>query len=351
MLRESAVELLIACEDNIEYSSHILIRVADARKIPTVIVPFTITNATEAAEFYFNCPENIVSSNFINRLVARIFPHWVYTHRDRKLLRLPVERILVLEMSGLAPARPWMLNSGTDRRVAVESQRMLQHYLEEGLSAEQLVVTGALSDDVLFDAVCAADKKRKKLFDDLDLQQGRPLLLCSFPPNQFPRECGFASYEALVSFWMESLSRLERWNVVIRPHPRMRDHEINIVRSFGIPVTALDTASLVPLCNLYLASVSATIRWAIACGIPVINYDVYRMRYKDYTEVEGVLIVEEQQSLLQTLALLTNDKEYYERIEAAQKKEMHNWGMLDGKSGERMLQLFEQVAVKNIRRI
>ncbi len=34
--------------------------------------------------------------------------------------------------------------------------------------------------------------------------------------------------------------------------------------------------SLVPLCSLYVASVSATIRWAIACGKPVVNYDVYR---------------------------------------------------------------------------
>ncbi|HSB00387.1 MAG TPA: hypothetical protein VLE49_07045, partial [Anaerolineales bacterium] len=331
---------------NVGYSSHVLIQVADAQKIPTVIVPFTIANITEVAESYFDLPENRVSSDLINRLTGRLFPRWVYSYRGRKLLRLPAERILAMELSGLTSTQPWLFNSGAARTVAVESHRMLQHYLAEGLSADRLIVTGSLSDDVLFEAACNADAKRQKLFDDFGLSHGAPLLLCALPPSQFPRDCEFADYESLLSFWMESLSQVKQWNVIVRPHPRMPESAIDLIRGFGIPIALRDTASLVALCDLYLASVSATVRWAIARGIPVINYDVYHMGYRDYAGVEGVLTIDDREAFLRTLERVTHDRKYYEKIAAAQKEEMGNWGMLDGKSGARMLQLFDQVAVK-----
>ena len=57
-------------------------------------------------------------------------------------------------------------------------------------------------------------------------------------------------------------------------------------------IAARKTSELVPLCDLYVASVSSTIRWAIACGKPVVNYDVYRYRYTDFISLDGVLIID-----------------------------------------------------------
>ena len=44
----------------------------------------------------------------------------------------------------------------------------------------------------------------------------------------------------------------------------------------------LQCASLVAISDMYVASVSSTIRWAILAGIPVINYDVYQYGYEDF---------------------------------------------------------------------
>jgi hypothetical protein len=344
LLNEYKPVLLAASEDVYLY---VLIKTAKDLMIPSVIIPFTIANAREPAEAYFDRPEHIVSASMINKLVARKYPHWVYEHRDRKLLRNPAYDIVAIEHLGFAPSSPWTYNSeGTV--IAVENDFMFKYYRKEGLTPERMVVTGALYDDLLVKVRKDADRLRAVLYRELELPSDRPLLLCALPPSQFPRKCEFNDYEQMVCFWMQTLASLSGWNIIVRPHPRMTDEEIEPLRKFGLAITNRDTASLVPLCNIYVASVSATIRWAIACGIPVVNYDVYQMDYEDFKEVGGVVTVNDGDSFITILKNLTSNHDYYEEVANRQRMEMAAWGKMDGKSGERMLKLFEHMIQKRL---
>lgn len=342
-------DLLIMAEDSIDYGLYIIIKAGKSVGIPTVIVPFTIANASEPAETFFHNPDHIVSKSIINRLVASLCPRWVYCYKGRKLLRLPVYDIVALELSGLAPRRPWTYNSEETSVIATENEYMLQYYQKEGLPAERLVLTGALSDDVLARGVLDAETLRTNFYRDLDLPERRRMLLCALPPSQFPRECEFQNYEELLRFWCDCLNELQEWNVIVRPHPRIATQEVESLKQFGIIITQKDTASLIPLCDLYVASVSATIRWAIACGKPVVNYDVYRFGYSDYKDSRGVTTVNSKEAFVSALRRLTKDNEYYSQIVALQRKCMASWGTLDGKSGERILRLFDDVIEKRTR--
>ena len=62
----------------------------------------------------------------------------------------------------------------------------------------------------------------------------------------------------------------------------------------NVRIGSWKTAEMVPASDIYVASISSTIRWAITCGKPVVNYDVYRYRYTDFLAVPGVLATEEQ---------------------------------------------------------
>jgi hypothetical protein len=97
----------------------------------------------------------------------------------------------------------------------------------------------------------------------------------------------------LLQAWMESFKALgERANVLIRPHPRILLERFAVFEDSCIKLTWQPTAELIPLCDLYVASISATIRWAVACGIPTVNYDTFRYRYADYDSAAGVIGVE-----------------------------------------------------------
>jgi hypothetical protein len=61
-----------------------------------------------------------------------------------------------------------------------------------------------------------------------------------------------------------------------RPHSEMPKPDVDMLRSLGAEISTSHTATLVPQSDLFVASVSSTIRWALAMGKPVLNYEVFR---------------------------------------------------------------------------
>ncbi len=93
-------------------------------------------------------------------------------------------------------------------------------------------------------------------------------------------------------------------------------------------------------------SVSSTIRWAIACGKPVINYDVYRYQYTDYLDVKAVVATEEKDEFLELLRRMTGEAGFYRGMVGHQVACAKKWGQLDGQVGARLLKLFDGLITK-----
>src|SRR5262249_53856651 len=154
---------------------------------------------------------------------------------------------------------------------AVESAAMKQHYDRLGIPQAQLMVTGSLIDDNMH----AALMRRTEIRKDLSIGPKQRMLLCSIPPNQLPGifrdDLEFDNFHAIIDFWFAQLAKLKDWAIVIKPHPASELRDIEYMRKSSFMVTDLDTSLLIPICDLYNASVSSTIRWALACRKPVLN--------------------------------------------------------------------------------
>jgi len=333
--------LLVLAEDNPGYLTSAYVAAGHDRGIASVIVPYTVATRREAAEAYYEVGSHSVRG--ANRIVAALFPRWVHEHRERRLLRLPAGKLLALEALHLAPPEPWTYLSGSADVIAVESDRMERHYRREGLPPERLVRTGALYDDVLARNRAAALENRRAVLKDAGLVDDRPLVLCALPPDQFTcirpgRE--LASQRELLEFLVETFRSIPA-NVIYRLHPRTRAEEMGFLRDLGARIIDRDTAELVPLCDVFVASVSATIRWAIACGKPVINYDMHRYRYHDFDEAGGVVTVEDKADFPRVVREVVERRTAYA---ASQAQVAPDWANLDGHAGTRMAQLFERMA-------
>lgn len=330
MLSNASASLLILFEDNAETDTGIWIDAANVLGIPSVIIPFTVADAIEPAESHRPDPLFHVSSNKYNELAAQCFPHWTVTHRGTRLIRRPGISVLASEWLGLAPPDPWILNSTSANAIAVESDAMMQHYQRLGVSADKLAKAGSLSDDIMHANRARADMKST--------------ILCAFPPNQLSvrPETEFTDYPALVGFWIECLKRTG-WRVIIRPHPAMPKTELDILRSHGAEISTLHTAALIPQCDLFVASVSSTIRWALAMGKPVLNYDVFRYAYHDFDDSRAVETVNDKAGFAELLTRLTSGG--LNQLTAAAQRDAHRWGEIDGRSGERILALFDKLRV------
>lgn len=344
MLREFNLHLIILTEENVGYQTALYVHAARSQGCGSIVVPYTIANATEAAEHALDNRRLWVRGPFRTWL-SRRFPHWVYEYQGRRLFLLPPFALLITEWLKLAPPDPWMLNSGDADAIAVESEAMMTYYLDNRIPQHRLVLTGSVADDELSQTLANASLARQSLNARTGLDPKKPLLLCAIPPPWFPRPaCGFPDYRSLIDFWMGALRELKRYTIAIHLHPRISAVDAGYITQAGFPLVSEDLPTLIPLADIYLASISATIRWAIACGKPVLNYDVYKYRFHDYAGAQGVVTVEDSKDFQQLLQRVETDVQFVSELTETQRKVQNQWGMLDGHSQQRLLSLFERMS-------
>jgi hypothetical protein len=341
-------DLIVIAEDSLyDYASFI----AEGwwRGIPTVVVPYTISTAAEPAETILGSPElhtDYALETWPARLVARLFPEWVYVYNGHTLLRLPPELVLVLEHLRLAPPRPWLFNSGYSVALAAESEHMADLYLREGLDPEYVVLTGALYDDSAAAVAARRAEKRRQLLQEAGLPARRTVVVCALPPRmEIDRRagCEFATHEEIVEFMLAPLAALPDTSVVVSLHPTLKIADMRYVEGGSVRISTWDVADLIACADLFVASISATIRMAIASGVPVVNFDVFRYGYRDYEEAPGVVTMATRSAYTETMRRIRSDPAYLEGLRAGQGRVAARWGFRDGRSGQAVLELFKHV--------
>jgi hypothetical protein len=344
ILQRLAPDIVCLSEDIPEIFSSPFIRAARRKRIPSVIIPFTIPNVLELAEDRLAQKRSWLA-RLDERVAALAYPRWGMQYKGRLLLRANPGLIDALERRGLAPPNPWMTNSGYADRIAVESERMFSVYRNAHFPERQLALTGSCADDLLFAALRDKDARRSAVYRELGLPDDLPMLLSSLVPDQLgsgvPR-CEFKEYVALIEFWVRTLAAWsQKMNVVLKINPRYGREQFLDLENWGVKVAPHDTIELVPLSDIYVASVSSTLRWAIACGIPSINYDVYHYRYGDFADVSGIVHVESKAEFSGAVAQLVEDKMHREELRRLQGLEAPRWARLDGRSTERLVGLLD----------
>ncbi|MCC6643089.1 MAG: hypothetical protein IT386_18155 [Deltaproteobacteria bacterium] len=345
LVADEGVVLMIFPSDN-RYDIAAYIRAGHEAGVSSVVVPAFMAAKREWAEAMSGNPD-YQAQRWPNRLAVALHPRWGHEHGGTTLVALPGEQLLAREWLGLAPPQPWTLHSGFADAIALESLAVRAYCVREGLPPEQLVVTGSADHDLMSEALADLPRRRAELLERLGLPPGRRLLVTALPPDQLygvgRKECDFQVYADLVEFWMRSLARPSGFNVVVSLHPSVVREDWIQVERWGAKIADDKISMLIPLCDLFVASISATIQWAVACGKPVLNYDVYRYRYPDYAHLEAVIATEEQTEFVATLDRLTSDDRLLEEMAFIQRRDAPAWGVLDGRAGDRLLCLFDRL--------
>lgn len=321
--------------------------------VATLIVPFALGTTKEIVESLVDKPEFEVDYTIANQVAALIYPQWVNYYQGKEMIRLPGHQVFVLEAMDVAPEHPWLPNSSRVDAIAVESEQMARYYRSMNFPESQLRITGTPLDDMLASTLRRRNELKRRISRMLQLNQEKKLLVCAWPTDQFgsrfiPLE--FKNYTALCQAWASVLARvaaLTDFTVVIRPHPVTDvDALAEILKPYRLHrrITSIDTATLIGVGDLFVACVSSTLRWAIACGIPAINYDCYDYGYNDFDTAGGLKTVRRFSEFDATVEAVTEDHEAYARAKALQESVASEWGMLDGNSGVRMLELLETLS-------
>jgi hypothetical protein len=239
-----------------------------------------------------------------------------------------------------------MMNRGYANRIAIENEVLLDYYRRAGIPTSKMEVVGSVHDDLLAGFLADRENARAALGRELSIDLDRPLWVIGGCPNQLGGSApgfDFARIEGMVEHIVRCLEPMaDRVTIVVRPHPNYL-HLADLFGEHGISSTTIETARLIALADGYIAFASATIRWAIACGVPTVNYDVFHYDYDDFDDVPGVLPAASPEEFRLAVARLDPAGPEREILQARIDEEKGNWATLDGRSLDRIEALIESL--------
>jgi hypothetical protein len=305
----------------------------------------------ETADYARARPDHDAATGALNRLVARMYPHWLVRQDGRKVLRLPGYRALALETSGLIHGKPWTPLSEPAEAVTADSKVAADTLESLGLERSRLHVIGSPVQDLLARKLATSQQVRERLSRAYGFDPTKPLLLCGWPVNMFAwlsgRPISYASYEELAAAWAQALKQAalrHGVNVIVSVHPKTLDGEYAAARDQGLACQRGGVEDLVAACDVFTTLNGSSITsWAIACGKPTLLFDCFLTRYRDFLEVPGCINVESEQDFSAELHKLCGDAAWRETLKQEMKVVSADWGLLDGQAGARLEKLLVQI--------
>jgi hypothetical protein len=335
---------LVVSEDGV--SSHLpLIAAARQRRIPVVDVPFGYAMRSDFdrdLERKASAGELRRASGADGLLLRLLAPQWVDKGRFAGAVMFPPPYILAAEAKGITLRDAWTVHGGLADRLCAESQENLERYLEEGIPQSKCELTGSPYCDDMVDAVAGNPAAQEALCKPQPIEPGRLKVLVSWPPSYHDQrgdQNEFGTYEEMTRRIFRGLRAVPGTEVTASLHPACAPETRSWVEAEGVAVSDDYVIRLIPQHDVFVTYFSSTIRWAIAAGKPVINYDAYRLGIDIYDRAGGFTNVETLQELTSRMAALAGEPAAFSRMTAEQCRAAPRWGLLDGRCCERIAAL------------
>lgn len=341
-LKTENISLLVITEDGVGYDIPFLIRAANKLKISSVVVPFTIANALEPAISLNRASGRYEVAGIRKKLTAKLFPKWVYNYQGKQLLRLEEEKVFAMQLTKLAPPIPWMYNSGHSSVIIMESEFFKKYHLDEGIEVHKMRTVGALYLDALGEVYQKRETLRANIAEEQSIAKDKKWILCALPPDYYPND-EFKDYPEMVQYWIQMLCSHDEAQVFVSLHPRTPKERVAFIEDLGAIIIQDPIEYFIPLCDIFVACISATIRMAVACKLPVVNYDVFHYKYQDYEKIESVKTVFSKEDFQNEVNNLLKKPAYYQSFQAYYKQVGDFYGKLDGKNHQRLLTVLHEL--------
>lgn len=247
---------------------------------------------------------------------------------------------------------------GEARYFAVLGPAYLEQFATEGVPRGKMVVTGLIDHDALYNLEQEdIDRLRQQVITDFQCDAQRPIAYWATRPSVedgYPAEAGREEVQTILK---ALLARRERWQVMIKLHPRTN---VERFRSWlddqpdVMVVKDYDKTALLCACDLFLSTYSTTILDALAFDKPVFCYNLLRIPGGDiFSErIGGVMHARYANEVEPQLALLLDDAATQERLRQERGQARQQYVVFDGRVAERVADLLlakEAAATASVR--
>ncbi|MFC4237024.1 hypothetical protein ACFOY8_17605 [Thalassospira xianhensis] len=320
------------------------IRCARELNIKSILIPYTFISPIAPARIL---AERLKITGYKLYIVQKYFPEWLYLYDGSYILRRPLFYVMTLKFLKSSPPKPWVQDSSSADVMIVESKFMETHYRGLGITHRNMEIIGKPNYDYLYSLYENKETLTHHLYKELKFEQKKPFILLAIPPRfvGFKEKEGqaseFSNYDEIITFLLDKISHLRKFNILICLHPRERSNiKDQVFRKDTLPshmkYSTRDTAELMSVSQLYIMAGSSTALWALALKLPVIDYDVYGFQFGFFKENPDVIQVSQKQEFQELLKCLDEDKNFIKNKRETLHKKKSYYGLLDGQSANRL---------------
>ncbi len=342
ILSDFHIKAIIFSEASAGYQAPEFVTIANKITIPTLLIPFTVANKLEFAESYLRHLPTYEVKGIIKKTIGFLSPKWVFEYKNKKLLFFPLLEILAMETVGIAPKQPWIYNGLDLSKIILDNDYLKEYYLKENIDKDKIVVLGTLYMDICYQKMTNKSRFFEEITNLLGFVAEKPIVLCAMPPDFYPNT-NYDSYAIMLTEWIKMFNQQDKYNIIISLHPRSLYDNFKHFENDKIKIFRGNIVEIMPLCDIFVANISATIRMAIACKKLVLNYDVFQWNYTDYQGIDTVITVNNNLDFLKEFNLLTSDLNYLDKKTEKYEEYKDFFGKIDGKSGERIVALLDDL--------
>ena len=342
ILKQIKPSAIVVAEDGIA-GPMVLIAAARELGIPIVDLPYghgterdlEVSLERKQADNELQYPEGPEGA-----AITQHAPEWIKRGPFEGVLLFPSDYIVVLESAGVHFRHCWSVHGGLADRLMVESPRMLALYREEGIPEDKLALVGSVYGDFLLDSIAGDAAARAAFRQPQKIASAPTRILVSWPPSYHSERAEhseFPSYADMTRSFFEWVRTLPDVQLTVSLHPAVSADDRAMIAGLGVVTTDDYILSLIPRHDIYVTYFSSTIRWAIASGKPVINYDAYKIGLPIYEAAPAVVTTTEMNEAKRVLGELVASDQAFAKLASQQVAVAPEWGILDARAMPRIL--------------
>ena len=281
-LKKNAVTTVVLFEANIGYGSEFFLKACRKKNIQVLIFPYSFSNWLDPCVSYYNRGDRSFKK------IPRGAPKkWFKEFHGKFISRLPPLTAFFLDIMKFSPPAPTAQDNASFGTYLLESKAFCHHLLQEGITPERLVEFGGYNFSLLSAATVARERSIQSI-----------RILFQVPPDitntKYFYKLETNSYADYLSKIYKIFSKYEgRVVFELAHHPlSQKQDKIDILNKNIIEKNNVSIFEQITECDAYIACISSTIRWALALELPVINLDLYKFGYPDFSSANSLAFVD-----------------------------------------------------------
>jgi len=278
------------------------------------IIPYLVYSGSETCtnfrrgdslrEFLNNLP-------LIVRFIFKKYSNQLLNYNSRKYLFYSPSKTLALGKFCTLSKNPWQMGCGLSDIICVDNKNTYKRYLNNNVPEKKLKLIGDVVYSKLYSIYSKKEQIKKSIIKKYDLFLNKKIIIISLPQLAEHKFFNWEKHWIEINFLIKSLVKLNE-NIIISLHPKMDFKKYSFLeKKYKCKIARENLSDILPIADLFIATYSSTIVWAVLCGINSIIVDFYGLNYHMYDYLETPRIIKIKSQLLSAAQELLSFKQNY----------------------------------------